>query len=86
VEKLYSIEDAAKALGGLSPGTITVWLSKGKIQRTKVGRRTMIAESELQRILEVGGVSPARTSRRHTEASNEHTEVATGEQTESAVV
>jgi excisionase family DNA binding protein len=64
MDKLYSIKDAAQLLGGLSPGTIKVWLSQGKLQRTKVGRRTMIAESELMRIRQVGGISPAQTPRK----------------------
>jgi excisionase family DNA binding protein len=83
VEKLYSIEDAAKALGGLSPGTISVWLSQGKLKRTKVGRRTMIAESELQRFLQAGEVSP----RKRTEATNEAAAAtpATNDETEAAV-
>lgn len=66
MEKLYSIKAAAQELGGLSPGTIKVWLSQGKLQRTKVGRRTMIAESELIRIRNVGGVSPAQNPRKRT--------------------
>jgi excisionase family DNA binding protein len=64
LEKLYSIEDAAKQLGGISPHTVVMWFSKGKLQRTKVGRRTMVAESELLRIQNVGGVSIVSGSRR----------------------
>lgn len=76
MEKLYSINDAAKQLGGLSPGTIKVWLSQGKLQRTKVGRRTMIAESELIRIRQVGGISPAQTPRKRTTANETESAVA----------
>ena len=46
--KLYSVEDAAVFLGGLSKYTIHAWLSKGRLRRTKVGTRTMIRESDLQ--------------------------------------
>lgn len=60
IDKLYSIEEAAAFLGGLSKFTITAWLSSGKLRRTKVGSRTMIRESELQRVIEDGGKSPAR--------------------------
>jgi excisionase family DNA binding protein len=73
MDKLYSIKDAAQQLGGLSPGTIKVWLSQGKLQRTKVGRRTMIAESELMRIRQVGGISPAQTPRKHPIAESTET-------------
>lgn len=60
LEPLYSVEEAARILGGLSKYTIEAWLSKGKLRRTKVGRRTMIRESELQRVIEDGGKSPGR--------------------------
>lgn len=59
MEALYSVEDAAKLLGGISKWTVHAWLSKGRLQRTKVGGRTMIRESELARIMEDGGKSPA---------------------------
>jgi len=51
LEKLYSVEQAAQKLGGVSPWTIQAWLSQGRLRRTKVGRRTMIAESELERFI-----------------------------------
>lgn len=59
MDALLSIEEAARKLGGLSKYTIHAWLSSGKLRRTKVGSRTMIRESELQRVIEDGGKSPA---------------------------
>lgn len=59
MDNLFSVEEAAKRLGGISPHTVNAWLSKGKLQRTKVGSRTMIRESELQRVIEDGGKSPS---------------------------
>jgi excisionase family DNA binding protein len=59
MDELLSVEEAARRLGGLSKYTIEAWLSKGKLMRTKVGRRTMIRASELQRVIEDGGKSPA---------------------------
>jgi excisionase family DNA binding protein len=61
MDTLFSVEEAARRLGGLSKWTIHGWLSKGKgkLQRTKVGGRTMIRESELQKVIEDGGKSPA---------------------------
>jgi excisionase family DNA binding protein len=56
-DKLYSVEDAATFLGGLSKYTIHAWLSSGKLRRSKVGARTMIRESELERVIEDGGKS-----------------------------
>ena len=46
--KLYSVEDAAVFLGGISKWTVHAWLAKGKLRRTKVGSRTMIREADLQ--------------------------------------
>lgn len=59
-ERLYNVNESARALGGLSPYTIHTWLSKGKLRRTKVGARTMIRGSELKRILVDGGKSAGR--------------------------
>jgi excisionase family DNA binding protein len=59
MEQLLSVEEAARRLGGLSKFTIHAWLSQGKLQRTKVGSRTMIRESELLKVIEDGGKSPA---------------------------
>jgi excisionase family DNA binding protein len=71
METLFSVEEAARRLGGLSKATIHVWLSQGKLNRTKVGRRTMIRESELSRVIEDGGKSPAppRKARRAANAA-----------------
>ena len=51
METLYPIEKAAQKLGGVSRHTVVAWLAQGKLRRTKVGRRTMISESELQRFV-----------------------------------
>ena len=51
MERLYSTKQAAEALGGVSKAAVEAWLSKGKLRRTKVGSRTMIRESELERFL-----------------------------------
>jgi len=57
LEKLFSVEEAALKLGGLSKYTIHAWLSSGKLRRTKVGSRTMIRESELNRVIDDSGKS-----------------------------
>ena len=51
-DRLYSVEDAAQYLGGLSKYTIHAWLSSGKLRRTKVGSRTMLRESDLQSFID----------------------------------
>lgn len=60
MDALISVNEAARRLGGISKWTIFSWLSKGRLRRTKVGGRTMIRESELQKVIEEGGKSPAR--------------------------
>jgi excisionase family DNA binding protein len=53
-DTLHSIESSARQLGGISKYTVRAWLSMGKLRRTKIGRRTMIRESELRRFIEAG--------------------------------
>ena len=62
-DNLLSVVEAARRLGGISKWTIHSWLTQGRLQRTKVGGRTMIRESELARVIEDGGKS--RAPRRH---------------------
>ena len=50
VGELLTTKEAAEVLR-VSPWTISAWLSQGKLRRTKVGARTMIRESELQRVI-----------------------------------
>jgi excisionase family DNA binding protein len=50
-DELLSIESAQKYLGGVSRAAIFLWLSQGKLRRTKVGSRTMIRRSELERVI-----------------------------------
>ena len=59
LNNLMSVEEAAKRLGGISKWTVYRWLSQGKLNRTKVGGRTMIRECELQKVIEDGGKSRA---------------------------
>ncbi len=63
MERLLSVDEAAQALGGISKYTIQAWLSSGKLTRTKVGSRTMIRESDLQQVIEVGGKSRVNRTR-----------------------
>ena len=56
---LLSVAEAARRLGGISKWTVHAWLSQGKLQRTKVGGRTMVRESELAKVIQDGGKSPA---------------------------
>lgn len=53
MERLLSIDAAALQLGGISPWTVRAWISQGRLRRTKVGRRTMLRESELERFIQL---------------------------------
>lgn len=53
-DKLFNIAEAAHYFGGVSEYTIHSWLSKGKLRRTKIGSRTMIRLSELERFAKEG--------------------------------
>jgi excisionase family DNA binding protein len=69
-DRLYSVSEAAKFLGGISKWTVHAWLSQRKLRRTKVGGRTMIRESELARVIreEEGPTAPtAKTVTQGTE-------------------
>jgi excisionase family DNA binding protein len=59
MEALVSVEEAARRLGGISKWTVHAWLSQGRLQRVKVGSRTMIRESDLVKVTDDGGKSPA---------------------------
>jgi excisionase family DNA binding protein len=59
LETIFSVEEAARRLGGLSKWTIYQWLSQGKLKRTKVGSRVMIRESELLKVIRDAEESPS---------------------------
>jgi len=63
IEVLYSVEMAAKKLGGVSKHTIYGWLSRGILERTKVGGRTMIRESSLLKLLKNSSSRSSRQTR-----------------------
>lgn len=70
LETLYSVEAAAKKLGGVSKFTIYAWFSKGILERTRVGGRVMIRESSLLKLLERGSQQDSRRGR----SRNHHAE------------
>ena len=56
LEKMYSVPEAAEVLG-ISTWTIYAYLSSAKLKRSKIGSRTVIRESELEKLIEDGGKS-----------------------------
>lgn len=51
-QTLLSVEGAARKLGGVSRWTIYSWMSQGRLRKTKVGSRVMVAERDLQAFLD----------------------------------
>jgi excisionase family DNA binding protein len=47
---LNSIEETAARLG-LRPGTIRMWVAAGRIEKVKLGRRVLIHEREIERLI-----------------------------------
>ena len=62
-DPLHSIASGAKFLGGISQWTLYAWLSQGKLPRVKVGRRTMVRESELVKLIHEKEPQPRRSRR-----------------------
>ena len=65
-QMLLSVEQAAQKLGGVSRWTIYSWMSKGRLRKTKVGSRVMIAKTDLQAFLDScnpESVEPAQAKR-----------------------
>ena len=54
---LISVDEAAKRLGNISPWTVRAWISQKRLQRVKVGSRTMLREEELSKVIVEDGVS-----------------------------
>ncbi|MHB8303946.1 MAG: helix-turn-helix domain-containing protein [Acidobacteriaceae bacterium] len=68
--KLYSVEDAAAFLGGISKYTIHSWLSSGKLRRTKIGARTMISERDLRAFIATCNPEPEATPNADSSGAN----------------
>jgi len=62
MENLLSVEQAAERLGGVSRWSIYAWLSKGRLRKTKVGSRVMIAEVDLQAFVAACNEEPVATT------------------------
>jgi hypothetical protein len=52
LEELFSIAEAARKLGGVSPWSVRTWLSQGRLERTKVGGRTMVGAGTIRAFLD----------------------------------
>jgi excisionase family DNA binding protein len=54
MERLFSVQDTAEILGGISKWTIYAWIKQGRLRRVKLGSRTMVTQSEINRIIAEG--------------------------------
>ena len=79
MEPLKSVEDAARTLS-LSAWTVRAYIRQGKIRPVRIGRRVLLEECELQRLIEQGRSQPesrpeyprnSRPCRPRIEAANE---------------
>ena len=51
---LFTINEATKQLGGISPWTLRKHIAKGAIKVTRIGRRVFVGAGELERIQREG--------------------------------
>jgi excisionase family DNA binding protein len=58
-KRLLSVGETA-ARFGVSPWTVRDWIAQRKLTRVKIGRRVLVPESEIERVIE-RGTQPART-------------------------
>lgn len=61
MEPLISVEQAADVLG-VSPWTIRKWISTNRIRIVRLGRRVLLEQSELRRIIEGGRTETVATT------------------------
>jgi hypothetical protein len=53
-QRLYSVEQASEYLGGVSPHSLRKRIQSGDIIVTRLGKRTMLPQAELDRIVREG--------------------------------
>jgi excisionase family DNA binding protein len=53
MEPLQSVEEAARSLS-LSAWTVRAYIRQGKIRPVRIGRRVLLEERELRRVIEQG--------------------------------
>jgi hypothetical protein len=52
LEVLNDVPKAARKLGEVSPHTVRAWLRDGKLEKTKVGSRTMVTDRAIREFIE----------------------------------
>jgi excisionase family DNA binding protein len=64
LEELVSVSEAARILGGISRWTVHSWLAQGRLRRVKIGSRTMLKQSDLERFIQKGEGAKSAAPRR----------------------
>ena len=70
---LKSVEEAAVLLG-ISPWTVRAYIREGKLRPVRLGRRVLVSEEELERLIAEGqqpGALPMQVNQRIEEHSND---------------
>jgi excisionase family DNA binding protein len=52
--QLFSVDEAARVLGGISPWTLRKHIAAGNVKVTRIGRRVLLTAEEVERIRQDG--------------------------------
>jgi excisionase family DNA binding protein len=52
LDRLFSVKETARRLGGVSPWTVRAWITQGRLEKTKVGARTMVSARAIRDFLD----------------------------------
>jgi excisionase family DNA binding protein len=70
MQPLKSVEEAAQLLG-ISPWTVRGYIRDGKLQPVRLGRRVLLSEQELERLVSDGQKQTKRNPQENGEQSRE---------------
>jgi excisionase family DNA binding protein len=59
MKQLHNVNSAARLLS-ISPWTVRSYIHNGKLKPVRIGRRVLLAEDELERLIALGGEKPAQ--------------------------
>lgn len=70
MKKIFSITAAAELLS-ISPWTVRAYIRTGKLKPVRIGRRVLLAEAELERLITAGQDPPVAMPRNRAEPTEE---------------
>jgi hypothetical protein len=68
--QLFSVEEAGRLLGGISPWTLRKHISRGNVRVTRLGRRVFVGEGEMSRIVREGLPSLGNATAKNQQSSD----------------